>query len=120
LALILDVAGVADPAVWGWLIFLYVTGWIIFSILGYLYKIVPFLWWTHKYSERIGKEKVPMLKDMIHEKWAVRLYILFIAGTIGLVIAALCSLGPLVFLFQGLLAVGSLFYMISIIRVLVI
>lgn len=28
----------------------YIMLWIAFSIIGYLYKIVPFLWWTHKYS----------------------------------------------------------------------
>lgn len=120
LALLLDIISVDNPAIWGWLIFLYVTGWIIFSILGYLYKIVPFLWWSHKYSERRGKEKVPLPKDMVNEKLAVVLYILFIIGSIGVVVAALCSLSPLVSFFQGLLAFSSLLYMVSIVRILMI
>src|SRR5699024_5765290 len=86
----------------------------------YLYKIVPFLWWSHKYSERRGKEKVPLPKDMVNEKLAVVLYILFIIGSIGVVVAALCSLSPLVSFFQGLLAFSSLLYMVSIVRILMI
>ncbi|HYK74814.1 MAG TPA: hypothetical protein VEV44_17095 [Pseudoneobacillus sp.] len=52
----------------GPLLFLYIMLWIVLSILGYLYKIVPFLWWTHKYSKFVGKQSVPALKDMINEK----------------------------------------------------
>ncbi|MNG29879.1 hypothetical protein D3C84_1153810 [compost metagenome] len=29
----------------GWM---YLYGWVGMTILGYLSKIVPFLWWTHK------------------------------------------------------------------------
>jgi hypothetical protein len=52
----------------GPLIYAYILLWIVLSIAGYLYKIVPFLWWTYKYSNEIGKTKVPSLKDMINEK----------------------------------------------------
>src|SRR5690625_5874123 len=61
IAFILAIFQVTNQTIWGWLIFLYIIGWIIFSILGYLYKIVPVLWLTHKYSEKMGKEKVPTL-----------------------------------------------------------
>ncbi|HLR79910.1 MAG TPA: hypothetical protein VK119_04955, partial [Bacillota bacterium] len=93
-------------------------GWIIFSILGYLYKIVPFLWWTHKFSNKIGQEKVPTLKEMIHEKRSVFLFILFTVSTIGLTVGGLLQNGTAVLFFQGLLAITSLAYTISIIRVL--
>lgn len=62
----------------GILLFLYLMLWIVLSILGYLYKIVPFLWWTHKYSKDIGKQQVPALKDMLNEKLALRLLLIFI------------------------------------------
>ena len=39
----------------GPLVYLYLMLWIVLSIMGYLFKIVPFLWWTHKYSKEIGK-----------------------------------------------------------------
>lgn len=120
MAFLFRIAGIDHTSIWSWLVFLYAMGWIIFSILGYLYKIVPFLWWTHKYSDRIGKEKVPTMKEMINEKLAVVLYILFIISIIGLIFGALLQAGVIVMLSQGLLALTSLAYAISIIRVLLI
>src|SRR5699024_4054176 len=112
------IAGIHNDIIWSWLVFLYIMGWIIFSILGYLYKIVPFLLWTHKFSNEIGQEKVPTLKEMINEKRRVFLFILFTLSTIGLTVGGLLQYGTAVFLFQGLLAITSLAYTISIIRFL--
>lgn len=66
----------------GPLIFLYILTWIAFSIVGYLYKIVPFLWWTHKYSKEIGKKKVPSLKEMMNEKIALPLFYLLVGSAL--------------------------------------
>ena len=118
LALMIHLFGIETSALWGWLTFLYVMCWIVFSIMGYLYKIVPFLWWTHKYSSKIGKEKVPTLKDLIDEKLSVVLFISLIISVIGLVMGGLLQIGLVVVLFQGLLALTSLVYAASIIRVL--
>ncbi len=46
----------------GWVLFL---GYITFVITGHLYKIVPFLVWFERFSPLIGKQKVPMLADMV-------------------------------------------------------
>ena len=46
----------------GWVLFL---GYITFIINGHLYKIVPFLVWYERFSPLIGKQKVPMLADMV-------------------------------------------------------
>lgn len=119
LFMITSVFGFHRPALWGWLIFLYIMSWIIFSILGYLYKIVPFLWWTYKYSERIGKDDVPTLKEMIDEKLSVVLFALFTAAIAGIMIGVISQLGVMVFGFLGLLAAASLLYALSILRVLV-
>jgi len=119
LAVLLNLISVNNENVWSWLIFLYIMAWIVFSILGYLYKIVPFLWWTHKYSERIGKEKVPTLKDMINERLSVILFVGFSVSIVGLTAGALWQIGIIVFIFQGLLALTSLAYVLSIIKVLV-
>ncbi|WP_286228969.1 hypothetical protein [Neobacillus mesonae] len=64
----------------GPLVYSYILLWIILSITGYLYKIVPFLWWTHKYSKEIGKTKVPALKDMMNEKIIVPVLSVFISA----------------------------------------
>jgi hypothetical protein len=46
----------------GWVLFF---GYITFIIVGHLYKIVPFLVWYQRFSPLIGKQKVPMLADMV-------------------------------------------------------
>lgn len=66
----------------GPLAILYLILWIAFSIFGYLYKIVPFLWWTYRYSNAIGKENVPALKDLINEKLALPIFAGFIIGIV--------------------------------------
>ncbi|ETI70039.1 hypothetical protein [Neobacillus vireti] len=66
----------------GPLIYSYLLLWIVLSIVGYLYKIVPFLWWTYKYSKEIGKNAVPSLKDMMNEKIVVPLFSLFVAAVL--------------------------------------
>jgi len=51
----------------GWLIF---VGFFGFMISGHLYKIVPFLVWYERFSPLVGKQKVPMLADMVPLKSA--------------------------------------------------
>ncbi|WP_339196248.1 hypothetical protein [Aeribacillus sp. FSL k6-2211] len=83
------------------IIYCYLFGWILLSIIGYLYKIVPFLWWTHRYSKKIGKEAVPTLKQMINEKWIVMECCLFVASLIGMIAALASSSTGLFYLAQG-------------------
>ncbi|MFO1444666.1 hypothetical protein KDN24_15960 [Bacillus sp. Bva_UNVM-123] len=71
----------------GALLYLYLFLWIAFSIIGYLYKIVPFLWWTAKYSKEIGKKEVPALKDMINERAAIPVFAGLMAATIGIALS---------------------------------
>ncbi|MDM7324854.1 MAG: hypothetical protein P3W93_007715 [Thermus sp.] len=42
-------------------------GFVGLVVTGMLYKILPFLVWTHRYAPKAGKEKVPMLKEMLPE-----------------------------------------------------
>ncbi|MEA1914327.1 MAG: hypothetical protein U9N30_03330 [Campylobacterota bacterium] len=51
----------------GWVLFM---GYITYIIIGHLYKIVPFLVWYERFSPLIGKQKVPMLADMVPERSA--------------------------------------------------
>lgn len=78
--------GVFSKAV-GAILYLYIFLWIAFSIIGYLYKIVPFLWWTAKYSKEIGKKDVPALKDMIDDRKAVPVFTGFVIGIFGVIIS---------------------------------
>jgi len=63
----------------GWFLFL---GYITFIINGHLYKIVPFLVWYEKFSPLIGKQKVPMLADMVPVKSAKFQFMFSASGVI--------------------------------------
>ncbi len=65
-----------------WLFF---SGFIAYVIIGHLYKIVPFLVWFERFSPLVGKQKVPMLADMVPVKDA---YYQFVFGSVGVVISA--------------------------------
>ncbi|MGA8942205.1 MAG: cbb3-type cytochrome c oxidase subunit I, partial [Thermoactinomyces sp.] len=83
-------------------------GWVYFTIIGYMSKIVPFLWWTFKYGSQVGKEKVPMLHQLINEKrvyWLLNANALsFLVTTLGIVLSssALFGMGFILFLISGL------------------
>ncbi|QMV44516.1 heme-copper oxidase family protein [Cohnella cholangitidis] len=48
----------------GWI---YLAGWVSFTILCYASKIVPFLWWTRKYGKHAGKPGAPVMADLLNE-----------------------------------------------------
>jgi hypothetical protein len=62
---------------YGWLAFVGFTG---FIIVGQTYKILPFLVWFNKYSDKVGQAHVPMLKDMFDERLAKIEFWLMLAG----------------------------------------
>ncbi len=46
------------------------VGWLGQSTLGYLLKIVPFLIWQSRYGALVGRQKVPLMRDLVHQRWA--------------------------------------------------
>lgn len=43
------------------------VGWLGQSMLGYLYKIVPFLIWQARYAPMVGRERVPLMRDLVRQ-----------------------------------------------------
>ena len=105
--------------------FLLASGWILFFgffgflITGHIYKIIPFLVWFEKFSPLVGKQKVPMLADMVPYKSSQAQFIFCAVGVILITLAILFRSDVLVgagasFLVVGALAfVRSVFYMIN-------
>ncbi len=62
--------------------YLFFFGFLAFLIVGHIYKILPFLVWYQRYSPLVGKQKVPMLHEMVVEKIADRQFWVTLAGTI--------------------------------------
>ncbi|MBU8879042.1 hypothetical protein BGM26_08590 [Bacillus sp. FJAT-29790] len=116
-AFITALFGIFSKAV-GLLLFLYLFLWIAFSIIGYLYKIVPFLWWTAKYSKEIGKKDVPALKDMMNDKAATPVFFGLMLGILG-VAASICIGSKILFLTsQILFTAACLIFCYSIAKVI--
>jgi hypothetical protein len=83
-----EVLRIENAVILGWV---YLWGWVAFTILGYMSKIVPFLWWTHKYGALVGKQPTPSLSKMIDERWVRAL--LHLTGTGMVVLVAGLALG---------------------------
>ena len=102
----------------GPIIYTYILLWIVLSIAGYLYKIVPFLWWTYKYSKDIGKTKVPTLKEMMNEKIISPTFFLFIVNVFIVFFAIIFKQTIFFTIGQFLLSITFIIFAISIVKVL--
>jgi len=87
----------------GWLFF---TGFIGFIVSGHLYKIVPFLVWFERFSPLVGKQKVPMLADMVPTKSALYQLIFTSAGI------TICTIG-LLFSHDTIFKIGASFLVVG-------
>lgn len=96
----------------------YLLMWIAFSIIGYLYKIVPFLWWTHKYSSVIGKKDVPSLKDMINERVALPLFLAFFIGVVTVAIGLILQAATFFYIGQTLITIAAIVFGLNIFAVM--
>lgn len=102
----------------GPLVYLYLLLWIVLSIMGYLYKIVPFLWWTYKYSKEIGKQAVPSLKDMMNEKIVAPLFTLFVVAVLAVFLSIIFKTILLFNIGQFVLSIVFIAIALSILSVL--
>lgn len=102
----------------GIIIYLYLFMWIVFSILGYLYKIVPFLWWTYKYSEKMGKQNVPTLKQMMNEKITIPVFATLAVCVVGVALSIITQIVILFYICQFIIVIASIIYSANVINVL--
>lgn len=82
------------------------AGFFGFLISGHLYKIVPFLVWFERFAPYIDERDVPMLHQLLPEKWAKVQWLLALCGV---------TIGTAAIGFENtpLLYVGSLFMIVS-------
>jgi hypothetical protein len=90
----------------GWTLFM---GYIAFIINGHLYKIVPFLVWYQRFSPLIGKQKVPMLADMIPKRSAKFQFGFSSSGVLIATFGILIASNQTFHIGVGFLFVGSIF-----------
>ncbi|MCF6339966.1 MAG: hypothetical protein L3J10_04330 [Sulfurimonas sp.] len=95
----------------GWLIFFGLFG---FAVTGHIYKIVPFLVWFERFSPLVGKQKVPMLADMVPPKSSQAQFIFCAVGVVIVAIAILLQNDTLIKAGASFLLVGSLAFFRSV------
>jgi hypothetical protein len=77
--------------VYGWL---GLVGVVSLTVLGFLYKIVPFQVWYHAYARHVGRHRVPALADLYSERLQKIGFALVLGGVVGVApAAALASTG---------------------------
>lgn len=86
-------------------------------IVGQMYKIVPFLVWYHKYSDKVGFQSVPMLKDLFNEKLACYQMYVMIAGIVLSILFWLINNTFGLLLSFLLLFISSIMFLINMVKI---
>ncbi|MGO4888472.1 hypothetical protein ACJ2A9_11985 [Anaerobacillus sp. MEB173] len=95
----------------------YLFGWVSLTILGYTSKIVPFLWWTFRFGNQVGREQVPSLHDLIDEQ---KVYVRFIGCVVTLLILAVgmaIQLPLLIIIGQISFGLATIYYLVHVLAV---
>ncbi len=98
-----------------WLLF---CGFFTFVIIGHLYKIIPFLVWFEKFSPLVGKQKVPMLMDMVPKKASYYQFAFTLLGTIVSTFGLIFAENSLFKAGISFLAIGAIFLINNIIYII--
>ncbi len=91
-------------------------GFVSSFVVGHIYKIVPFLVWNEKFAPLVGKQKVPMLADMVHDRASFVEFSLKIATILFLSLGVISgsdiiiTIGKVLFLINAILVVGNVIY----------
>ena len=95
----------------GWMLF---YGFFAFLITGHIYKIIPFLVWFERFSPLVGKQKVPMLADMVPYKSSQAQFIFSAIGVILIAIAIATKTDILINAGASFLVVGAVAFVRSV------
>ncbi len=93
-----------------------ILGFISSFVVGHIYKIVPFLVWNEKFAPLVGKQKVPMLAEMVHDKASQIEFNAKIATILFLSIGILAEsqsmivIGKVLFIINAILVAGNVIY----------
>jgi len=88
-----------------WLMFF---GFFGFAITGHIYKIVPFLVWFERFSPLVGKQKVPMLADMVPKRSSHAQFVFCAVGVSVITVAILAQDETLIKAGASFLVVGAM------------
>ncbi|MCF8566381.1 hypothetical protein LLE49_16790 [Alicyclobacillus tolerans] len=77
----------SPQSVWQALVGFYLLGWVVLTVMGYSYKIVPFLIWTKRFGGQAGRDKVPTIAQLLDLDTSRLMFVAFLAGLVLLTIS---------------------------------
>lgn len=98
------------------LIFSLILGWFSPTILSYLSKILPFLWWAHRYRTKEDKKSAVLLSEMLPENRMTRELVGYLTGIAAVIFGFLFKL-PMVAVLGQIAAFGFVvIYILELLR----
>jgi hypothetical protein len=94
-----------------------IAGWFTATILSYLSKILPFLWWAHRYRTKEEKKSAVLLSEMLPEKRLTVELLLYVLAVLGVTIGFAYGLSSLVLFAQAAAFIALVIYLIEMLRV---
>jgi hypothetical protein len=91
-----------------------ILGFISSLIMGQTYKTLPFIVWLHAYRPKVGREKVPLPKDLYRERVAVWQLWLYAAGFTGVMAGVVMQYALLIRLGGAVLLASVALYNLNI------
>ena len=91
-------------------------GFLTNLIVGHIYKILPFLVWYQRFAPLVGKQKVPMLNDMVIVSLADKQFFITLYGTLisgfGVLLGYkyLFVLGTIMMLVGALMVIRNMYF----------
>lgn len=95
-------------------------GFITALILGQTYKTLPFIVWLHKYKSLIGKEKIPLPKDLFSEKIARGQFITYLISITTLILGIYAGYVNLIRFGAFILLITALLYNFNVIKIIIV
>lgn len=97
-------------------IYLLIVGWFSANILGYLARIIPFLWWAYRFHTKWNKKSAILLKDMVAEHRMSRFLYVYIVAVAMVAIAIPFSASILATAGQAIATVSAVIYFLALVR----
>ncbi len=94
-----------------------IFGFLSSFIIGHMYKIVPFLVWNEKFAKLVGKQKVPLLADMLHDRMVHYEFYTKISVVIFLSLGIVFDSGVFMLLGKGMFFINALLVVFNIIYI---
>jgi hypothetical protein len=86
------------------------AGWFGFAIVGKSYKILPFLSWLHRFSGVARRQPVPLLSELIDQRFAWSSFGLLVAGFAGVLVGLLLGAAVVIRVAGVVYAAGALLF----------